>query len=154
MNLKLIRTRFEEEYTEGELYIDGKYFCKTLEDKDRGVSNNMSIEEIKSIKVYGKTAIPTGIFKINMNIKSPTFSKKAYYRDFCDGFLPRLEKVNGFTGILIHRGKTHKNTLGCILVGKDVNNGVLSNTQEVFEELYGLLDKANKNKEEIWIDIC
>jgi hypothetical protein len=37
MELKIIRNKTNNEYTEGKLYIDGAYFCDTLEDKDRGL---------------------------------------------------------------------------------------------------------------------
>ena len=38
-------------YTIGKLYIDGKYFCDTIEDKDRGLTQNMPLSEIKKKKV-------------------------------------------------------------------------------------------------------
>jgi len=37
MKLKLRRTYKGEAYTIGHLYINGKYFCDTLEDTDRGL---------------------------------------------------------------------------------------------------------------------
>lgn len=58
IELKVIRTALRDTYTIGHLYIDGKYFCDTLEDKDRGLKNTMKIDIITSHKVYGQTAIP------------------------------------------------------------------------------------------------
>lgn len=41
-------------YTVGRLFLDGTYFCDTLEDRDRGLSSDMSAEEIAKMKVAGK----------------------------------------------------------------------------------------------------
>jgi hypothetical protein len=38
-------------YTIGSLYIDGKYFCDTLEDIDRGLTDNMTDSYISTVKV-------------------------------------------------------------------------------------------------------
>jgi len=43
MKLLLKRIAKKDTYTIGKLYIDGKYFCDTLEDKDRGLNESMSI---------------------------------------------------------------------------------------------------------------
>jgi hypothetical protein len=43
INLTLIRSFKGPEYTIGYLYIDGKYFCDTLEDVDRGLNSKMSL---------------------------------------------------------------------------------------------------------------
>jgi hypothetical protein len=64
MEIKLKRIARRDTYTIGKLYINDKYECDTIEDKDRGLSKDMSLEEIKSIKVYAKTAIPTGRYQI------------------------------------------------------------------------------------------
>ena len=49
MKLKLERKYFKDTYTIGNLYVNGKYFCDTLEDKDRGLDDSMSLEDIKSM---------------------------------------------------------------------------------------------------------
>lgn len=40
MKLKLIRTWYADTYVIGKLYIDGVYFCDTLEDKNRDIDKN------------------------------------------------------------------------------------------------------------------
>ena len=65
MKLKLERKYFKDTYTIGNLYVNGKYFCDTLEDKDRGLDDSMSLEDIKSKKIYGQTAIPKGTYEIH-----------------------------------------------------------------------------------------
>ena len=67
MKIVLKRIAKRDSYTIGRLYIDGVKFCDTLEDKDRGLTQSMSVEDIKSKKVYGKTAIPTGTYTVSFN---------------------------------------------------------------------------------------
>ena len=52
MKLKLERKYFKDTYTIGNLYIDGKYFCDTLEDKNRDVNKNGKFDNGET-KVYG-----------------------------------------------------------------------------------------------------
>ena len=145
MKLLLKRIAKMEKYTIGDLYIDGEWFSNTLEDTDRGLTSSMIKGEIAKIKVYGKTAIPTGTYKINMNVVSPKFSKYTFYKNVCNGKLPRLMNVPGFDGILIHVGEGkegHKLTSGCILVGNNTIVGGLTNSRETFKKLYQELKKS------------
>ena len=68
MKLLLDRKWKKEGYTIGQLYVDGVFFSNTLEDKDRGLTSSMSLEEIKRIKKAGITAIPTGTYNVRMDI--------------------------------------------------------------------------------------
>ena len=79
----------------------------------------MNLDEIKSKKVYSKTAVPTGTYEITLSIISPRFSKKPAYQKICKGYVPRLLGVPGYEGVLIHIGNTDKDSSGCILVGKN-----------------------------------
>lgn len=145
MELTLIRRYRGSEYTIGDLYINGEKFCNTLEDIDRGLTQTTSLNEIKEKKIPRETAIPTGTYKITLNIVSPSFSKYDFYKRVCDGKLPRLLDVPGFDGILIHIGKTKENSAGCILIGDNTNVGILTNGKQRFKELYSKLleDKDN-----------
>ena len=78
MKLLLKRIAKMEKYTIGKLYIDGKYFSDTLEDTDRNLTSTMSKDEIAKVKVYGKTAIPTGTYVVDMNTVSPKFGKRSW----------------------------------------------------------------------------
>lgn len=142
MKILVKRIAKKPTYTIGKLYVNGKYVCDTLEDKDRGLNQKMPLSEIKKLKVYGQTAIPTGTYKVNMNIVSPSFGKKQFYKDFCNGKLPRLMNVPGFDGILIHVGDGPRGaelTQGCILVGENKIVGQLVNGKETFKKLYNML---------------
>jgi hypothetical protein len=74
--MKLVIKRFPStnNFTEGKLYIDGVYFCDTLEHKDRGLNQAMSEFEIKKRKIYGQTCIPAGLYRVLLTM-SPKFKK-------------------------------------------------------------------------------
>lgn len=150
MKLKIDRTYKKEKYTIGRLYVDGVFFCNTLEDTDRGLDESTTALEIADKKIAGQTAIPTGTYKVAMDIYSPKYGKRDYYKHFCGGYLPRLLNVKGFNGILIHRGVHQDHTEGCILVGWNRVKGQLVDSQKAFEELYAMMKKAD----EIEIEIC
>lgn len=134
MELKVKRKAFEKDYTIGKLYIDGVAFCDTLEDCDRGLTQDMSLEEIKAKKIYGKTAIPTGTYEIDMNTVSPKFKDRSWAKPY-GGKLPRLMGVKGFDGVLCHPGNTSESTSGCLLVGKNSIKGMVTDSSRTFMSL-------------------
>ena len=146
MKLTIKRTITRNNYTLGKLYVDGVYFCDTLEDRDRGLTQNMSVEQIKSIKVPGETAIPKGTYKVTLDVVSPKFSKYPFYMQTCGGKLPRLIDVKGYEGVLIHVADGPKrNSLvqGCIGIGNLSAEEYLMNGKKVFIELYNKLKGNN-----------
>lgn len=154
MKLLLNRVWKKDSYTIGKLYVDDLFLCNTLEDTDRGLSQSMSLEEIKKIKKASITAIPVGVYTIDMDTVSPRFSKNSWFVKTCNGAkLPRLKDVPGFTGVLIHTGNTAKDTDGCILVGKNNVKGMVTNSKETFLCLYNKLITAHKKGEVITITI-
>lgn len=153
MKIKLIRKAKTDSYTIGDLYVNDVFICNTIEDTDRGLKQDMNSIEISKIKVQDQTAIPTGKYKITLSIQSPSFSKKPYYLNFCNGYLPRLENVPGFTGILIHRGVDQNHSSGCIIVGYNTIKGKVTNSQKAFETVYSMLKEADDKGENIFITI-
>lgn len=129
MKITLNRIFLGESYTIGHLFIDGIYFCDTLEDKVRD----------PGVKIKNETAIPEGKYRIIINF-SPRFKRE----------LPRLLDVPMFDGILIHPGNTKEDTSGCICVGKNKIKGKLVDSKTTFEDLFKIL---RSEKEEIYIDI-
>ena len=121
-------------YTIGKLYLDGVLLMDTLEDVDRGLNSEMTLDEIKKVKVYGETAIPTGTYKVDMNTVSPKFKDRAWAKPW-GGKLPRLLNVPGFEGVLIHVGNKPADTLGCILVGENKVKGQVVNSTASFNKL-------------------
>lgn len=138
MIVTLRRIAFKETYTIGKLYVDGNYFCDVVEDKDRGLYDSMTVDEIKKKKVYGETAIPYGTYKVSITY-SPKFKKN----------LPLVEGVKGFEGIRIHSGNTAKDSLGCIIVGKNKKVGMVLDSRATMEKLMKVLN----TKEKIWLII-
>lgn len=144
MDLKLSRLFKGNDYTIGKLYINGEYFCDTLEDMDRRLNQTDDLSVIYSLKVYGKTAIPKGTYKITLDVVSPKFSAPKYADSYgnIQGKLPRLLDVPGFEGILIHIGNSHTDTDGCILVGENKVKGKVINSTNTFNALYAKLKLA------------
>lgn len=152
MNITIKRIFKGDKYTIGKLYVNGIYECDTLEDTDRGLTQDMPLSNIQSKKLYGETAIPTGTYKIDMNTVSPKFKDRSWAK-FCGGKLPRLIDVPGYSGVLIHVGNKPADTLGCILVGDNKVKGQVINSTSTFQELYSLMLKAKVAGEEITITI-
>lgn len=149
MRLKITRKYKKQGYTIGELFIDGKKFCDTLEPEDRGLTSDMTGEEVRRLKVMRKTAIPKGRYQVRMDVVSPKYKTRAAY-EFCEGKLPRLVAVPGFSGILIHIGNWKEDTGGCILVGRNIVKGGLLHSTRTFHLLYARLKEA---KDDIVIEI-
>lgn len=134
MKLKVERLWKKPGYTVGRLYVDGKFFCNTLEDTVRDLNRER--------KVPGKTAIPYGEYKVVFNW-SPKFGRN----------LPRLLNVPAFEGILIHPGNTADDSSGCILVGKNTEVGRLTESRYTSDKLNVLVEDVQRKGESITIEI-
>lgn len=143
MKLELIRRYCGNGYTIGSLLVDGVKFCDTLEDTDRGLTSSMTIDEIKSTKVKGKTAIPTGIYHVDLNSVSPRFKDRSWAKIY-GGRVPRLQGVKGFDGVLIHPGNTADDTEGCILLGRNTEVGKVTDSRATWDKLVAMLRTANE----------
>lgn len=139
MRITLIRIANRPTYCIGKLYIDGVYFCDTIEDTDRGLKDEMTEEEILKKKVKGQTAIPTGIYHVYLTY-SPKYKKQ----------MPLIDGVKGYSGIRIHSGNTSKDTEGCLIVGKNKQVGKVLESRKTYNALFKQLVST---KERIIIDI-
>jgi len=128
--------------------IDGKFVGGQfiLEDRDRGLTSSMSLEDIKQEKVYGKTAIPTGRYRVKLTY-SPRFKR----------ILPILISVPGFAGIRIHSGNSHEDTEGCLLPGSNYRKSDLDYfvgaSRIASGDLRTKIEWAFYRNEEVWIEI-
>lgn len=145
MELVLERKYKKETYTLGQLLMevcqksnDFIKFCDVLEDKDRGLSQHMCLYEIGQKKVKGKTAIPTGRYRVVLSW-SPKFK--------C--IMPEILNVPGFSGIRIHWGNTELDTDGCPLVGENKVKGKVINSKATYNKLMSIL----KSQDDLWITI-
>jgi hypothetical protein len=53
--------------------------------------------------------------------------------------MPLLLNVPGFAGIRIHSGNTEKDSLGCILVGKNKAVGKVLESRDTYSKLFSIL---------------
>jgi len=138
MRLELHRDIFTDYSTTGEIFIDGlkERECFSLEDTDR------HLEDGKEKKVFGRTAIPRGTYKVVMD-----WSPK-YGRD-----MPHLLDVPGFEGIRIHSGNSSDDTEGCILVGTERVDNYIRNSRIAFHALVLKMSYAWSRGEEVLITI-
>ena len=134
MELTLKRIFLGSSATIGELLINDKHLCDTLEDRVRPEGE----------KVYGKTAIPEGTYEVKLT-HSPRFKK----------ILPEILNVPNFSGIRIHTGNSSKDTEGCILVGTwdGEKEDWVGSSKIAFDELMTLLEEATNNKEKVTITV-
>lgn len=153
MKLVVDRKWKKQSYTISNLTIDGKWFCNVLEDADRGLDDSMSIAKIRELKKPSITAIPKGTYEITLDVISPKYCTNSFYKQVCNGKVPRLLNVKGFEGILIHAGNTDKDSAGCLLVGINLERGKVLKSQETFRKLYKMLSEAKLRGEYIQITI-
>ncbi len=118
MELKLIRETFTEDSTIGKLFIDGIFFCFTLEDKVRE-------KKIKSI-----TAIAKGRYEVVIS-----FSNRFQQ------LMPLLLNVPEFEGVRIHWGNYSKDTDGCILLGNTKGANMIGNSKATYAKFMKMLKK-------------
>jgi hypothetical protein len=130
MEIKVVRKYFSSDSTAGKFYIDGKFFCYTLED------------EIRKVKVPGETAIPYGSYPVLLTW-SPKFGK----------IVPLIDRVPNFSGIRIHPGRTEASTDGCLLVGESLSRDKqqLIDSRSAYDRLFAVLDAAKQRGESITI---
>lgn len=139
MQIKVKRFEFGTTYTIGKLYIDDVYKCFTLEDKYREVAAT----PVGQWKVKGKTAIPTGTYKVTYE----------WSRHF-NGMRPRLNNVPGYEGVLIHTGNTDADTEGCILVGSTwPGTSFVSGSKIAYDSIVPFIIGAIDKNEEVFITV-
>ena len=109
LELKRIKYNTSRRNTIGKLYVDGEFFCYTLEDELRK----------EGVKVFGKTAIQDGEYRVVVSL-SNRFKR----------MMPAILDVPMFTGIRIHGGNTAKDTHGCPLVAFNTDGKKIWGTAE------------------------
>lgn len=144
------RYRYYANSTIGEIFIEGKRFCYTLEDTVRA----------HGIKVQNNTAIPANnYYGYKVDIRhSPSFN-----RDMLILYNLEDKETLSFGGITFkyvyaHGGNTNADTDGCILVAKNKGshkvNGVLEGTIQgsMEHELFKIVSEwLSAGEEVIWL---
>ena len=116
--------------TIGDLFIDGKWYCYTLEDEVRP----------EGVKIDGKTAIPAGKYPLIIDY---SFRFKRY--------MPHILNVQNFTGVRIHKGNTEENTEGCILVAMERGNTTIWDCKPAFDNVFNAICSSDNTS---MIEIC
>lgn len=130
MELKLIRDEHTDNSTIGSLYIDGHYFCYTLEDRKR------------TIKVDGKTCIPSGKYSVIIDY-SNRFKRN----------MPHILNVPGFEGVRIHAGNSATDTSGCILLGYKKEVDWIGESRMAVNSFMEKLQSAWNDEQKITLEI-
>lgn len=133
MKLTLKRIALRPTYTIGKLYIDGAYFCDTLEDTVRDTNKSGKFDNGEQ-KIKGKTAIPYGTYEIKWTY-SPRFKK----------YTPQLMNVPSFEGIRVHAGNTSADTEGCLILGENKQVGKVLNSRATINKFYPIIKEACSN---------
>lgn len=128
--LKLVRDTYTSKSTIGRLYINDVFFCDTLEDVCRDNNKDGDLDDAGETKVKAHTAIPSGTYKLIINI-SNRFKK----------MMPLLVNVKDYEGVRIHSGNTDADTEGCILVGLTRTRDAIGQSRDAFIKLMAELDK-------------
>ena len=155
MKIKIERKARKSGYTIGKVYIDGKYYCDSLEDTDRGVTQVMPFVSTGGIKGYwvkpdgsrvekvcGQTAIPTGLYDCTVQ----WWAKHKCYAVM-------LLRVGGFTGILMHNGMTADHSEGCILLGMNKVLGRLDGDRIYMDALAARVMDCAKSGENVTVEV-
>jgi len=128
MDFVLQRKYFNEKNTIGELKLGEKVF-PILEDKDRGLTSEMELSLIKSVKVFGNTCIPYGRYQVKWTL-SPRMKK----------YTLELIGVKGFSGIRVHSGNTDADSLGCLLPGSTTDKKTkVSESRKAVKEIESVI---------------
>jgi len=152
LELQLVRSEFGNDYTGGILYVDGMRFGDTIEPKDRGLTSDMPLAEIKKQKVYAKTCIPYGRYKLSWQV-SPSLKDRSYAKKY-DGKFPYLLNVPGWEGVMLHPFNYGTESKGCIAVGEKWMPGKIINATKGYQDLMDFyLVPAFKRNQEVWITI-
>lgn len=147
LELTITRSEYGGTYTMGKMRVDGMLFGDSIEPKSRHLSSDMPLDQIKEGKVYGKTAIPTGRYRLEWRV-SPTLKDRPYAKKY-DGKFPYLVAVPAWTDVMIHPFNYGPESRGCIAVGERRSPGVLAHATRGYEDLmdYYLVPAFHRGQE-------
>lgn len=120
--------------------IKRKYFCKDYIIGDVYLNNENTpvCHSLEPSLSAAHPAIPVGSYPIELR-----FSHKF------NRYMPFLSGVPCRVGIMLHPGNTAKDTLGCILLGRNTIKGALTDSRVTFNTLFDVLSHDLLDSKEI-----
>lgn len=132
MEMRLTRKEYTEISTIGDLGVDRRFECYTLEDRVRPPGG----------KVFGKTAVPPGRYEVVID-----------WSNRFQGMMPHILNVPMFEGVRIHAGNAAENTEGCVLVGLGKEKDYIRESRIAFNRLFAKMETAKGAGERIFLEI-
>ena len=155
MLIKVERKARKSAYTVGKVSIDGKAFCDSLEDTDRGATHVMPFVSTGGNKGYWLRHDNTSIDKVPSKTAIPTgrYDACSYYWPKFKSYVVQLLRVPGFTGILMHNGMTADHSEGCVLLGKNNLVGRLDGNRIYMDALVARVMAAEHRGEKVEVEV-
>ncbi len=142
MELKLKRTIHTGKTTTGELWLNGRFECWTLEAPDRDLHQHLPLVEITRRKLLMTTAIPTGQYEMTLN-----------WSNRWKMYMPLVMDVPGFAGVRLYADHVAASTDGCILLGCSTGQNNVYNSRMALRNLLAKLKGAERT-EKMMLTIC
>lgn len=140
MRITVFRQPSKGGTTIGDVYVDGAFFCHSLEDEIREIAG----QPVAAWKIPRQTAIPSGKYRVSLEY-SPRFGPNTL----------TVNDVPGFSGIRIHAGNTAGDTEGCILLGTQVKGICLvaGTSKPAVALVRAAVERAVARGEQVWLDV-
>lgn len=142
LTLTLQRLQSYKDYSIGLMYIDGKLHSFTLEDEKR------------SVKVYGETRIPAGVYNITYRTAGRLHNQYGQKFYGHKGML-WIRNIPNFEYVYIHIGNDDDDTAGCILVGQShkIGENFIAHSTVAYESLYSIVSAALNQGKQVRINV-
>jgi hypothetical protein len=140
MIVVLQRIENYNDYSIGTLHVNGVLMSFTLEDEQR------------SVKMWGKTRIPAGIYPIKLRTTGSIHEGYKKRFPWHKGVL-HIQDVPNFEWIYLHIGNNDLHTAGCPLVGNShtVGRNHIGESTINYEKLYKMILPALLDGENVFI---